>query len=66
MFMVNQVESTIHVTDSQSPLSPQAEERIVQRVLACIREQHRHELAAAEERKMRPSMTARETSLWEG
>jgi hypothetical protein len=64
--IVNEVRSTVQVTDSQALLNPQVIEKIVQIVMARMKEHHRHESVLAEERKMRPSMTAREAPIWEG
>jgi hypothetical protein len=63
---VGDVRSTLNVMDSQALLNPQVLEKIVQMVLARVKENDRHQNALAEERKMRPSMTAREAPVWEG
>jgi hypothetical protein len=63
---VGEVVSTVSVTDSQALLNPQVLEKIVQIVLSRMKEHDRHLAATAEERKMRPSMTAREAPVWEG
>jgi hypothetical protein len=64
--IVGTVQSTLNVMDSQAMLNPQVLEKIVQMVLARVKEHDRHQSTLAEERKMRPSMTAREAPVWEG
>lgn len=64
--VVGTVYSTLNVLDSQALLHPQVLDQIVRVVLAKVREQDRHQSTLAEERKMRPSMTAREAPVWEG
>ena len=64
--IIGEIRSSVQVFDSQALLQPQVMERIVQTVLARVKEHDRHQAALTEERKMRPSMTAREASTWEG
>ena len=61
----NEMTSTVRTMDSQAMLHPQVLERIIQAVLAKVKEHQKHEDAIKEERKMRPSMTSREISFWE-
>jgi hypothetical protein len=63
--IVNEMSSTLRATDSTSLLNPQVLERIVRAAVERMKEVHAHERAVDSERKLRPSMTARESSYWE-
>lgn len=62
---INEVSSTVRTMDSEALLSPQLLRRLIEAVLAAAKEQAGHEQRVSEERKLRPSMTAREGSTWE-
>jgi hypothetical protein len=62
---INEVSSTLRTTDSEALLSPQVLRRVIDAVLAATKERQEHEHRVCEERKLRPSMTAREGSTWE-
>jgi len=63
--IVNEMSSTLRAIDSSSLLNPQVLERIVRAAIERMKEVHAHESAVKDETRMRPSMTARETSSWE-
>lgn len=63
--IINEMTSTVRAVDNQALLHPQVMERIVQNLIARVKEHLRHEQTVKEERKMRPSMTSREISSWE-
>jgi hypothetical protein len=62
---INEVSSTVRTTDSEALLSPEVLRRVVDAVLAATKDRRDHEHRVSEERKLRPSMTAREGSTWE-
>lgn len=62
---INEMTSTVRVADSEALLNPQVLERLLQTVIARLKEHQQHEKAVKEEQKMRPSMTSREVSTWE-
>ena len=64
--MIEEITSRVNVVDSQALLNPQVVEKIIQMVMSRVKEHDKHEASKAEERKMRPSMTAREAPVWEG
>ncbi len=62
---IGEVSSTVRTTDSSVPISSQDLEQIVRVVLARLREEQDHERRVAEERLLRPAVSAEETSSWE-
>jgi hypothetical protein len=64
--MIEEVTSRVNVVDSQALLNPEVIKKIVQMVMERLKEHEKAEASKAEERKMRPSMTAREAPVWEG
>ncbi len=62
---INEMTSTVRVTDSEALLNPQMVERLVRMLLDRIKEHEKHEKSVKDEQKMRPSMTSRETTNWE-
>jgi hypothetical protein len=62
---VGEINSTVRMTDSQALLSPQILEQIVRVVLARVREEDSHKKRVEDERQLRPSVSARETSHWD-
>ena len=63
--IINELSSTVRATDSAALLHPQVLESIVRAVAERIREQNAHEAAVREDRRMRPSASAREAPSWE-
>jgi hypothetical protein len=63
--IISEMTSTVRTTDSQALLNPQVTEQILKLTLAYVKQHMAHEHSVCEERKMRPSMTAREVPLWE-
>lgn len=62
---IGEVNSTVRATDSQTLLSPQVLDQIVRVVLERLREEQAHEQRVEEERRLRPAVSAQETSVWE-
>ncbi|MFQ5857426.1 MAG: hypothetical protein ACE5LU_17610 [Anaerolineae bacterium] len=62
---IGEVNSTVRTTDSQALLSPQVLDQIVRVVLERLREEQAHERRVEEERRLRPAVSAQETSAWE-
>ena len=52
---INEMNSTIHATDSQALLSPELLRQITQAVLAALKEQEAYEQRQMRERAIRPS-----------
>lgn len=61
---INEMNSTIHATDSQALLSPELLRQITQAVLAALKEQESYEQRRMNERQIRPSATA-QSHTWE-
>jgi len=62
---VGEMTSNVRMTDSQSALSPEVFERIVQAVLERVREAQAHERRVESERRVRPGASMTETASWE-
>ncbi len=61
---INEMNSTIHATDSQALLSPELLRQITQAVLAALKEREGLEQRQQKERQIRPSSSAQSPS-WE-
>ena len=61
---INEMNSTIHATDSQALLSPELLRQITQAVLAALKEREGLEQRQQNERQIRPSSTPQAHS-WE-
>jgi hypothetical protein len=62
---INEMSSTVRATDSEALLNPQVVERLLQMLASRLKEHQQHEKTVKDEQRMRPSMTAREVSMWE-
>ena len=62
---IGEMNSTLRATDSQTLLSPQVLNQIVQAVLAQLRMEQAHDKRVASERRLRPAASAEETASWE-
>lgn len=62
---IEQLNSTVRATDSQALLSEALLERIVEAVRIRLEREAAREERAANERRLRPANSARETSSWE-
>ena len=62
---IGEMNSTVRTTDSRELLSPLILEQIVRVVLERFSEEQDHERRVAEERRLRPAVSAQETAAWE-
>ena len=62
---INEMTSTVRAADSEALLNPQMIERLLRLITDRLKEHQEHEKNVQDERRMRPSMTAREVSGWE-
>ena len=62
---VDQVTSNVHVTDSQSLLSPDILNQIIRLATEQLRKEEAYEQRFAEERRLRPTSSAEESPSWE-
>jgi hypothetical protein len=62
---IGEMNSTVRLTDTQALLNPQVLEQIVQVVLARLCQEQAHAGRVEDERRLRPAVSARETSAWE-
>jgi hypothetical protein len=62
---IGEMNSNVQMTDSQALLSPQILEQIVRVVLQRVREDDAHKGRVEDERRLRPGVTAKETTTWE-
>ena len=63
--IVNEINSRVNVSDAGAMAHPAFIERISAMLRKQLDEFRKHECDIAEERRMRPSMTSRELSIWE-
>lgn len=61
---IGEVSSTVRAVDTQALLSPQLLEQITRAVIERMRAQLDHERRAADERQLRPAVSARESTNW--
>ncbi|OLB36156.1 MAG: hypothetical protein AUH11_12035 [Acidobacteria bacterium 13_2_20CM_57_17] len=62
---INEMTSTVRAADSEALLNPQMIERLLRLITDRVKEHQQQEKNVQDERRMRPSMTSREVSMWE-
>jgi hypothetical protein len=62
---IGEMQSTVRATDSGTLLSPGMLEQIVRAVLERVREEQAYDRRVADERRLRPGVSADEHPAWE-
>ena len=62
---IGTMNSTMRLMDSQSMISPEVFERIVEAVIARVREEDAHQRRATAERQVRPGASSSDSPNWD-